>query len=348
MREKTYYPELSLIQIATEADAWCIDPLAITDLSPLGSIFLNRDILKVFHAASQDVEILYYQFGEMPGPVFDTQIAASMLGQGEQVGYGNLVKATLNIELEKTQSRTDWSRRPLSAAQLSYAADDVIYLCKVYTKLSQTLSDKGRMQWLDADFAKLESTSNFDFDANALLKRVKGHQRLRPRQLAIVREIAGWREIRAKQINKPRRWVLGDEIVLDIAKQQPSNIEELSQIRGLHANIAKHHGEKLLHCIAEGQAAEEEDLPRPPKKKKLKAEQSVLVDMLMGIISYAAFKADISPSLLATRKELEKVVLGEDSALMSGWRNELAGKSIDTFLKGESSLSVENGELMIR
>ncbi len=345
MREKTYYPELSLIQVATDDNAWCIDPLAVEDLSPLGDILTNREIIKVFHAASQDMEILYYQFNDMPGPIFDTQIAASMLGHGEQTGYANLVKAILDLELEKSQSRTDWSRRPLTEAQLSYAADDVIHLCRVYHSLQTSLDEKGRTQWLQADFKQLENTNNFEFNPDALLKRVKGHSRLRARQLGILRELAVWREGRAKKVNKPRRWVLSDDILIDIARQTPDTLEKLSTIRGIHESIVKQQGASLLSCIERGKQLDEELLPSPSKKKKLSYKEGVLVDILMGIISYSAHKADISPSLLASRKDLEKLITEDSSPLMLGWRYELAGRTIEDFLAGRSSLSMKKGVL---
>ncbi len=347
MREKTYFPQLSLIQVGIPGQTWCIDPLAIDDLSPLTEIFTNRDITKVFHSASQDMEVLYYSLNAVSGPLFDTQIAASMLGHGEQVGYGNLVKALLNIELSKTQSRTDWSRRPLSEAQLSYAADDVIHLCALYERLRSELDRKKRTQWLDADFAQLEDPSNFQPSPDRLLKRVKGHQRLRPRQQAIARELAIWREDRAKHSNKPRKWILGDEIILDLAKQTPDNIEALKHIRGLHENTVRHNGKALLAAIARGLALDEAELPRPPKKKKLSAEQQVLVDVLTALTSHAAQQADISATLLATRKDLEKVALGEDSPVRHGWRKKLAGELLEEFVSGNTCLRVVDGKIRV-
>lgn len=348
MREKTYYPELSLVQIATPDECWCIDPLAVKDLGPLTEILLNRDILKLFHAASQDVELLYYLCKEVPGPVFDTQIAASMLGYGDQIGYANLVKEVLNVTLEKTQSRTDWSRRPLTDAQLSYAADDVIYLRQLYVKMSQELSSKGRLEWLTPDFEQLEALENFQLGPDALLKKVRGQQRLKARQLGIAREIAIWREERSKQTNRPRKWVMSDDILSDISKQIPDNLEKLGHIRGIHESLVKHHGKDILKAIIAGQAIPEDELPRPVKRKKLSTNQSVIIDTMNGLLSYAAAKADISTSQLATRKDLEKLLTGDEGIpLMQGWRHQLAGHLIDDFLKGELRLGVEENQLKL-
>ena len=348
MREKTYYPELSLVQIGIPDGCWCIDPLAVSDLNPLIDLLTNRKVLKLFHAASQDIELLYYLCKEAPGPVFDTQIAASMLGYGDQMGYANLVQEVLGITLEKTQSRTDWSRRPLTEAQLSYAADDVIYLWQLYEKIRQSLESKGRLEWLTPDFEQLESLDNFQLGRDALLKKVKGQQRLKPRQLAIAREIAIWREKRSQHINKPRKWVMSDDILCDISKQTPDTLEKLGHIRGIHDNLVKHHGKDILNAIQTGLSLPAEELPRPPKRKKLSREHSVIIDTLNGLLSYAANKADISPTQLANRKDLEKYLQGDSKIpLMQGWRYQLAGKLIEEFLSGNLRLGIEDNEIKL-
>lgn len=348
MREKTYYPELSLVQIGIPNGCWCIDPLAVSDLNPLIDLLTNRNVLKLFHAASQDIELLYYLCKEVPGPVFDTQIAASMLGYGDQMGYANLVQEVLGITLEKTQSRTDWSRRPLTEAQLSYAADDVIYLWQLYEKIRHSLESKGRLEWLTPDFEQLESLDNFQLGRDALLKKVKGQQRLKPRQLAIAREIAVWREKRSQHINKPRKWVMSDDILCDISKQTPDTLEKLGHIRGIHDNLVKHHGKDILSAIQTGLSLPAEELPRPPKRKKLSREHSVIIDTLNGLLSYAANKADISPTQLANRKDLEKYLQGDAKIpLMQGWRYQLAGKLIEEFLSGNLRLGIEDNEIKL-
>lgn len=349
MREKTYYPELSLVQIATPDGCWCIDPLAFDDLSALKTLLLNRKITKVFHSASQDVELLFYFCDGMPGPLFDTQIAASMLGHGEQIGYANLVKEILNVHLEKTQSRTDWNRRPLTEAQLSYAADDVIYLQQMYVELEAELRRKGRLEWLQPDFEQLEAIENFQLGPDALLKKVKGQQRLSARQLGIARELAVWREERSRHINKPRKWVMSDDILCDIAKQSPASEQELGNIRGIHDGLVKRHADDILAAIDVGKNLPSDQLPRPKKRQKLSADQSVVVDTLSSVLAFLAQQADISSQQLASRKELEKLLQGDkDIPLLRGWRKSLAGNAIEQFLAGETALSIENGAVVLK
>lgn len=348
MRERTYYPELSLVQIGTPEGCWCIDPLAIDDLSALKALLLNRNVIKVFHSASQDVEILYYLCDDMPGPLFDTQIAASMLGHGDQIGYANLVREVLDVHLEKTQSRTDWSRRPLTDAQLSYAADDVIYLQQMYIKMVDELKAKGRLEWLTPDFEQLGAIENFKLPPDALLKKVKGQQRLSARQLGVAREIAVWRENRSQRADKPRKWVMSDDILCDISKQLPNSIDALSQIRGIHDNLVKHHGEHILSAIAAGKSLPEDQLPRPKKHKKLSPDQQVVVETLSSLLTFLASQADISAQQLASRKDLEKVILGDSEVpLLNGWRKPLAGDKVKRFLAGELSIKIDQGKLVL-
>ena len=206
IREETYYPQLCLIQVATDDVVACIDPLAIDDLSPLMEVFYDPAITKVLHSARQDLEIFQNLRGRPPENIFDTQIAATLLGQGDQIGYGNLAKAMLGVELDKAHSRTDWAKRPLSPEQLDYAADDVRYLRDIYKQQIQQLQEMGRLQWLDEDFAQLSNPALYEPPIADAWKRLKGLNRLKGVQLAIVRELAQWREELAKERNLPRRW----------------------------------------------------------------------------------------------------------------------------------------------
>jgi len=220
LREKTYYAKLCLIQVEADGLRACIDPLSIDDMSSFAELMHNPSMIKVLHAAHQDLEILFQLTGDMPSPIFDTQTAASVLGIGDQMGYARLVEAMLGVALPKTQSRTDWSKRPLRDAQLEYAIDDVRYLAQLYPKMVEQLESQKRLQWLDKDFAKATNPKTYAINANQRWKKVKGNQVLKRPQLAILRELAAWREERAEQANRPRKWILSDDILVDMARRR--------------------------------------------------------------------------------------------------------------------------------
>ncbi|MFW2134544.1 ribonuclease D, partial [Ectothiorhodospira haloalkaliphila] len=225
IREKTYYPQLCLIQVATPEEVACIDPLNLEDLSPLTHLLFDPNITKVLHAASQDLEIFFHQQGRVPGPIFDTQVAASLLGHGDQVGYGKLIQLVLGVELEKGQSRTDWAQRPLETIQLRYAADDVHYLARAYPLMRQALEDNGRLAWLEDDFQRMQDPRTYQPDPETIWRRLKGINTLRGEQaLAVARNLARWREQEAMRLDRPRRWLLQDEVILDLARRKPRDL----------------------------------------------------------------------------------------------------------------------------
>ena len=211
LREKTYYPKLCLLQVATPDSVACIDPLALDELTPLLEILFDEGITKVMHSGRQDMEIFYHLAGKLPSPVFDTQIAALMLGYPEQVGYASLVKGELGIELDKLHTRADWTQRPLSDDQIQYAADDVIYLVEIYQRLSEKLATLGRRDWLLEDFQRLTDADLYDNPPADAWQKVKGGNRLRGDSLSIMQALAGWREQVAQQKNRPKGWILRDD-----------------------------------------------------------------------------------------------------------------------------------------
>src|SRR3569833_1048425 len=246
VREKTLYPILCLIQIASADTLACIDPLALPDLDPLLDVLNDPAITKVMHAARQDMEIFNHLRGELPRPVFDTQLAAPLLGLQEQIGYAALVDNILNVKLDKAHIRADWSQRPLSPAQLEYAADDVRYLAVLYPRLRDTLAAKARLQWLAGDFAELSNPRLYACPPADAWLRIKGTPRLRTRQLAVAQALAAWREETAQRQNRPRSWILRDENLLDLARLQPLGIGELAQVRGLHEQAVARRGAARL------------------------------------------------------------------------------------------------------
>ena len=341
IRERTYYPRLCLIQIATPTLLACIDPLAGLDLKPLFQVLYAPSIIKVLHAAQQDMEIFYHLFQEVPGPLFDTQIAATVLGQGDQIGYAALVQALLGIHLDKSQVRTDWSRRPLTADQVRYAADDVRYLCEVYRIQQRELSERQRLDWLDEDFQVLSDPAQYRPNPAWAWKRIKGHGKLKSSQLVVLHTLADWREREAISADKPRRWICDDQILLDLARFQPNNESELAKLRGMSDKFRKRHGQELIELIAKARHSPRESWPKLARYSPLTASQEALLDALMAIVKICAYEHDVSPLSLASRKELEQVIRQEDVPLLHGWRRRLAGQSVLGFIYGERSLSVD-------
>ena len=350
VREKTYYPNFCLLQICNGAVAASVDPLAIEELGELVDIIYDSSIVKIFHAGRQDLEIFHQLWGKLPQPLFDTQLAATLLGLGSQIGYGNLVKKITGHELEKGHSRTDWSRRPLSKEQLRYALDDVIYLEEIYLNITQRLQSLGRDTWLQEDFDELTNPATYAITPDAMWQRIKGNQHLKGMQLAILQKLAAWREQQAEQANRPRRWILKDEVLIDLAKRPPKDIKELERIRGLEPGSIKRNGELLLKLIAEAKGLPKEKWPQAKKRTAtLTPNQEAMADLLQCCLRLIAEQEEITPSALAGRKDLELLVTGNrDSELLHGWRKSLVGDILLEVLKGSANPKLEEGKLRLK
>ncbi len=348
VREQTYYPQLALIQIADQQTIACIDPLTIEDLSALKQLFSNPAVTKVFHAAGQDMEIFYLIFGELPQPLFDTQIAATVLGQGEQIGYANLVKELLDVDLDKSHSRTNWLQRPLDPKQISYAEDDVRYLSQLYPLQLKALETQNRSDWLAEDFASLANPARYQSSPDTAWRKIKGLNKLKGLQLAVLQKLSAWREQQAIDKDKPRRWIAADVIMLDIAKLRPKDITALEKIRGIPANLVQRNGDKLLQCIRDAEATPKTEWPSLPRPKRLTPAQDALVDVLSAIIKLNAQQYQITPTTLASRKELEQLVQGESElAILSGWRRRHGGEQLLAFLQGDCQLRAQDKQLKL-
>ncbi len=343
LREKTYYPQLCLIQVANDDYIACIDPLVLDDLAPILDIFYDPNVTVVFHAARQDLELFYLLRGSLPSPIFDTQLAATVLGYGEQIGYGNLVKQCINIDLDKAHSRTDWTKRPLDPAQIEYAADDVRYLRDIYKLLKQELEQKNRRHWLDDDFAALTNIDSFKPEPETIWRKIKGAGRLKGIQLAVLQKLASWREQRALKSNRPRRWILKDDILIDLAKLSPDSIEKFSMIRGLENSLIERHGKQLLDEIKQAKALPKEQWPVLKKPQPLTNQQDAVVDALLALLRKLCDEQSIAPSAVATRKDIERLVSGEqDLPITQGWRNEIVGHHLVAFLNGELMITANH------
>ena len=349
LREKTYYPKLCLIQIATTGVVACIDPIALDDLSPLLDVIFDTRITKVMHAARQDLELLYNIRGSVPVPVFDTQISALLLGYPDQIGYGNLVKETLGVSLEKKHTRADWSLRPLSKDQIQYAADDVVYLVAVYQQLLEKLNGLQRLEWLNGDFERLTSTELYKNDPEKAWLKVKGGKRLKGTSLSVLQTFAAWREKTAQKKNIPKGWLMRDDVLIDLARLQPDSIPSLGTIRGIGEGLVKRNGDYLLGLIEDAKKKQPQPLADREFRQRLSPSQDALVDVMMAVVRISAENNSLNPAVLATRKHLEKLLVGEtDSSLMQGWRKELIGDQLQALLNGDLDLAVKNGELVLQ
>ena len=346
IREKTYRAKLCLIQIATDDIIACVDPIALNDITPLMDIINDKNKLKILHAARQDYEIFYDLNNQLPQPLFDSQLAASLLGYGEQVGYGALVEKAIGVQLDKAHTRTDWSKRPLSEAQIRYASDDVFYLRQLYPLLKNQLIAQGRESWLEDEFNALCQPELFVTLPEDAWRRVKGINRLRPRQLAAAKNIAHWREEIAINKDRPRRWILSDDILLAAAQLMPKNITQLESIANINKGLIENSGESILSCIKKALVLSESELPITVKPQRLSADQEVIADLLMTQLKLTASEHNISPANIASRKIIEKLIYGEtDLPLLKGWRYQLAGEKIQDLLSNEFGLHIENNKV---
>ncbi len=350
MRERTYFARLCLIQIATEETTAIIDPLAIGDIEPLFAVLRDERTVKVLHAGQQDLEIFWLLMGQTVRPVFDTQIAATLAGFQQQVGYGALVKELLGLELDKSDTYTDWAGRPLSDTQIEYALNDVRYLPEVYRNLSDRLEAAGRISWLAADFDRLADPATYKVDPEEVFRRIKRLSSLNRRQLGVLQKIAAWREREAQRKDVPRRWVIGDESLVEIARRSPSSAGALSAVRGVADKLAKSAYPGLLAAVAEGGALDDDELPRLDKRRRRPVDIDGVVDLMAALVRVRARQHGVAVPLLASRDDIEAVASGqrESTALLEGWRRTLVGDEVLDLLDGRIALSVEDGLLTVR
>jgi ribonuclease D len=349
MRERTYYARLCLIQVATDAVTAIVDPLAVRDLEPLFGVFRDRSIVKVFHAGSQDLEILYRLMGSVPTPVFDTQTAATLLGLPTQVSYQQLVQSLVGVALGKGHTYTDWSVRPLSSEQVDYALDDVRYLPAAHRVMRERLEAGGRLAWLEQDFERMADAATYDVIPEEQFRRVKRASALDRRSLAILRELAAWREHEAQRRDLPKRWVVSDEALLEIARRAPADGAALLIVRGLNEQVARRNADEIIRAICRGQAVPDDELPKIAKRKRVEGDASDVADLLSALLRLRAREHGVAPTLIATRDELERFAAGErdENTLASGWRHTLVGAELALLLEGALSLRVVRGHIVI-
>ena len=336
MREDTYYPKLCLIQIATETRIVCIDALIIDDLSALNKLLASRTVLKVFHAARQDLEIFFMHSGEVPAPVFDTQIAASALGYGDQVSYAHLVSSLCGVNLDKSLSRSMWAQRPLPAQAIRYAANDVRYLSQVFRCLEQELADCGRSHWVESECLRLSSVEQYHTDPDTSWKSVKSAGKLGAKQLVALKWLASWRERQAMERDRPRQWIMRDETLHELAVKQPADISSLTQVESLSRKQRSRHADALLNCICRARQTPKRDWPSPLQRPALTRGQRKTLKRVRQFIQERAEELQVTPNFLASRSMLEQLVRDPESPhALQGWRQSLIGKDLERILVEE-------------
>ncbi len=349
MREKTYYPYLCLIQMATDDEVVIVDPLAALSLSPIAELLVNPHIVKVFHAASQDLEIIYHELGARPKPIFDTQVAATLLGYGPQVGDSSLVHGICGVTLPKTESYTDWSKRPLSPSQISYAEEDVIYLPKMYRLMTDKLAHDGREHWLDDEFDEMVNVKNFVMDDRERYLHVKRVGHLSRRQLGAAREVCAWREATARKRNIPRKWVLADEQIVEACRREPKTIDSLFEVRGIREKLSTADARSVVELIRKGLSLPDSELPSLGARMKSEANVDTQIDLMLALVRKRGKEQGIASQTLASRDELEELARYEnaDCALLKGWKYAIVGKELVQLLHGEIALSIYGSEMII-
>jgi ribonuclease D len=349
MREQTFWPKLCLVQLASPDVEAIVDPLAEgIDLAPFWELMTNRDVVKVFHAARQDLEIVHIKTGVLPAPVFDTQVAAMVCGFGDSISYVNLVKRIAGQDLDKSSRFTDWSRRPLSTNQLQYALGDVTHLRKVYTSLKQTLEASGRAHWLDEEMATLLDPATYETLPEDAWRRLKLKARSR-KSLAVMIELAAWRERAAQAQDVPRSRVIRDEALYDIASQMPTETKKLAELRTLSDGFSRSaRAREIIDAVNRGLARDPATLPAISQSSGASSDVNAMCDVLRVLLKATAQRHKVAPRLIADSEDLEAIASQRepDVAALKGWRRELFGEDALRLKRGELALTVRNGEVI--
>jgi ribonuclease D len=350
LRETTYYPLLCVAQIASADEALVIDALAPgIDLAPFFELMVDERVLKVFHAARQDIEIVWHMAGRIPHPVFDSQVAAMVLGFGDSISYDQLVQRVTGDSLDKSNRFTDWSRRPLSSAQLTYAVSDVTHLRDVYLALADDLARRGRSEWVGEEMEILTSPETYRVDPENAWQRLKTRVR-KPKELAILIEIAAWREREAQTRDLPRGRVLRDEVLGDIAIQAPTSFERLSHVRSLPKGFERSRwGADVIETVQRGLARDLKSLP-PIDRQRPTSVNGATVELMKVLLRMTSEQHGVAAKVIATVDELEQIAADDaaDVAALKGWRRELFGEKALALKQGRLALSVERGRVIAR
>ena len=328
LRETTFWPQLCLVQMASPEDAWIIDVQAVgIDLAPFFELMANESVIKVFHAARQDIEIIYNLAGLIPHPVFDTQVAAMVCGYGDSISYDQLVYRITGAQIDKSSRFTDWSKRPLTEKQLKYALADVTHLRDVYLSVHANLVEQGRAGWVSEEMDVLTSEETYNMAPEDAWQRLKLRVR-KPRELAIMQKVAEWREVQARQNNVPRGRVIKDDAIYDIAARAPDSVSKLGGLRSLNRGFDKsRYGESLIAAIAQAKAIPDAELPVMPKRKRTPEGNGAATEMLKVLLKLISEKQGVAAKVIATVDDLEKIAADDDADVpaLKGWRRRFFG-----------------------
>ena len=348
LRETTFWPKLCVIQMASPTEAVVVDALAEgIDLTPFFSLMGDEKVLKVFHAARQDIEIIWHEAGFVPTPVFDTQVAAMVLGFGDSIAYDQLVQRLTSATIDKSSRFTDWSRRPLSEAQMAYAISDVTHLRDVYAKLASQLEKRGRAHWMQGEMATLTSPETYRQAPEDAWKRIGGRIR-KPRDLAILIEVAAWREREAQSRDVPRSRILKDDTLFEIAAQAPDTPEKLSHVRMVPKGWERSRsGQELIEAVKLGIARDPASLPAINTPRSLSNGASATVELLKVLLKMVAEKQGVAAKVIATSDDLEAIAENDEADVMAlqGWRRELFGEKAIALKHGKLALAIERGKV---
>jgi ribonuclease D len=348
LRESTYYPRLCVAQMATLDEAVVIDALADgIDLAPFFALMADEKIVKVFHAARQDIEICWHEAGVIPSPLVDTQVAAMVLGYGDAISYDQLVQRITGDSLDKSNRFTDWTRRPLSEAQLAYAVSDVTHLRDVYLRLSTDLEKRERGDWMREEMKVLTSPATYRFEPEHAWERLKTRVR-KPRELAVLIEVAAWREREAQERDVPRGRVLKDDVIGDIAIQAPTTVERLASLRSLPRGFERSRwGEAIIEAVKRGLARDPKTLP-PFERPKPALNGQATVELLKVLLRMTAERHGVAAKVIATVDDLDRIAADDhaDVPALSGWRRELFGEKALALKHGQLSLAIEKGRVV--
>jgi len=348
LRETTYYPLLCVAQIASPDEAYVVDTLApAIDLSPFFDLLTDEKVVKVFHAARQDIEIVWNMAKKIPHPIFDSQVAAMVLGYGDSISYDQLVQRITGDMLDKSHRFTDWTRRPLSDAQLTYAVSDVTHLRDIYVKLSADLEKRGRLNWVEAEMGVLTSPETYRMEPEKAWERLKSRVR-KPKELAVLIEIAAWREREAQSRDVPRSRVLKDDVVGDIAVQAPTTVEKLGQLRSLPKGFERSRwGEAIVEAVTRGIERDTKTLPRLDRFRPA-PNGAATVELLKVLLRMTAESNGVAAKVIATVDELDRIAADDDADVpsMRGWRRELFGEKALALKHGRLALAVEKGHVV--
>jgi len=349
MRENTYWADLCLIQLASPDEAAAVDPKASgIDLAPMLDLLVEADVLKIFHAGGQDIEIIHNMTGKTPSPVFDTQVAAMALGMGEQVSYINLVASFTGANLDKGARFTDWARRPLDKRQLDYAIGDVTYLIQLFPKLLGRLKKTGRGDWLDEEMARLTTPENYVNDPSAAWQRIRLPSR-KAEALGRLKALAAWRELEAQRRDLPRGRIVKDETLADLAAHPPGDQEALGRVRGLSKTWTTNDmGARLMEALDAAVPMPESEMPeRDAGKPRLGSDAVLVADLLKLLLKIRCKEADVAPKLIGKADHLEALAAGvrDGLPLLNGWRYEVFGRDALALVEGRLSFAVQSGKL---